>query len=90
MQHHALEQQGFHDLAQRLELRPEGPDPFRQRRARDRRRGPAKDLFLALEPHVIRILRHQHLREKTSVGIPLPITCGGTGAWINVTHRSGA
>jgi hypothetical protein len=39
---------------------------------------------------MVGILGHQHLGSRPAVGMPLSITCGGTGAWINVSQLSQA
>ena len=47
---------------------------------------PARRLLPAGTAAGDRRICHQHLRQQPAVGMPLSITCGGTGAWMSVSH----
>jgi hypothetical protein len=65
---------------QRLQLHAALAHPLRQRRAGDQVAGALEDRFLAVQRQVVQELGHQHLGQQPVVGMPLSMTCGGTGA----------
>jgi hypothetical protein len=75
-------------IHQRLQLHATGTHPFGQGGARDFQAGTAERAFLTVQRQMVGILGHQHRASRPAVGMPLSITCGGTGAWINVSQLS--
>jgi hypothetical protein len=57
LQHRTGEQCRFHRLNQRGERDTTGTDPLRQRRTRQRHPGASKDALLAVEGHVVMVVR---------------------------------
>jgi hypothetical protein len=71
VQHVVAAQLGAERLGERLQLHAALADPLRQRRARDRQTGAAKDLLLPVQWQVVLELRHQHLGEQAAGRDPL-------------------
>ena len=63
MQHGVCQQLCTQRVDQRLQFDAAATNPARQGRARQMQTGTRKDLFLAIQRQVIRVLRDQHLRQ---------------------------
>jgi hypothetical protein len=90
MQNTVFQQSISQRIHQRLQLHTTGTHPFGQGGARDFQAGTAEHAFLTVQRQMVGILGHQHLGQQASGGDALSITCGGTGAWINVSQLSQA
>ncbi len=71
MQHRLPEQRLAQGIDQRLQLHAAAADPLRQRRIRDCQTGPPEDAGLAVQRQMVRILRHQHVRQQAGGRHPL-------------------